>query len=90
MWQKGQTYLRGYQIMLTEKEMADWFDTLPDDKRDGMNKAQFINECKRVMDPKTNGRILSKMVEFRKKEATARHNKRVADRALERGRIGLR
>lgn len=76
--------------MLTENEMSNWFDTLPDDKKDGMTKAQFIGECKRVMNPKTNGRILRKMVEFRKRESTARHNKAVADRALERGRLGIR
>jgi hypothetical protein len=77
-------------IMLTEKEMSDYFDSLPDDKRDGLSKAQFMQEIKRIMDPKANGRILNKMVEMRGREACARANKAAIDRASRNRSIGLR
>ena len=76
--------------MLTEKELSDYFDSLPDDKRDGMTKGQFMSEIKRVMDPKRNGRILDKMVEQRGREACARQNKAQIDRASRNASIGLR
>ena len=76
--------------MLTEKEMANFFDGLPDDKRDGLTKTEFINECKRIMDPKTNGRILDKMVEQRGREACARENKAQIDRVARNRAVGLR
>jgi translation initiation factor RLI1 len=76
--------------MLTEKELSNYFDSLPEDKRDGLTKAQFINECKRILSPKNNTGILKQMVQIRHKERTARHNKAVADRALERSRLGIR
>jgi hypothetical protein len=68
-------------IMLTEKEMSDYFDSL---------KAQFMQEIKRIMDPKANGRILNKMVEMRGREACARANKAAIDRASRNRSIGLR
>jgi hypothetical protein len=67
--------------MLTEADMSKFFDDLPDDQRDGMTKAQFMQVIKRIMDPKTNGRILNKMVEIRGREACARANKAAIDRA---------
>ncbi len=76
--------------MLTDKEMSDWFDLLPDDKRDGMTKGQFMSEIKRVMDPKRNGKILDKMVEQRGREACARQNKAQIDKASRNASIGLR
>ncbi len=76
--------------MLTEKELSNYFDSLPDDKRDGLTKAQFMQEIKRVMDPKRNGRILDRMVEQRGREACARQNKAQIDRAARHRSIGLR
>ena len=76
--------------MLAEKAMAQYFDSLPDDRRDGLTKAQFMNEVKRIMDPKTNGRILKKLVEIRGREACARENKAQIDRASRHRSIGLR
>jgi len=76
--------------MLTEKEMSDYFDALPDDRRDGLTKGQFLAEIKRVMDPKRNGAILKKMVEQRGREACARENKAQIDRAARHRSIGLR
>ena len=76
--------------MLTEKEMSDYFDSLPDQRRDGLTKGQFLAEIKRVMDPKRNGAILNKMVEQRGREACARENKAQIDRASRHRSIGLR
>ncbi|MEE8207660.1 MAG: hypothetical protein V3T88_01690 [Nitrosomonadaceae bacterium] len=76
--------------MFTEKELADYFDSLPDDKRDNMTKTQFMAEIKRIMDPKRNGAILSKMVEQRAREAGARRTKAAIDRAQRYKAVGLR
>jgi len=74
----------------TEKAMAQFFDNLPDDRRDGMTKAQFMTAVKRITDPKANGRVLNKMVEIRGREACARQNKAQIDRASRHRSIGLR
>ncbi len=76
--------------MLTENEMSNWFDSLPDDKRDGMTKLSFMQECKRIMDPRANGNILGKMVEQRSREVSARQMKAKIDRATRNAAIGLR
>lgn len=76
--------------MLTENEMSNWFDSLPDDKRDGMTKLSFMQECKRIMNPRANGNILAKMVEQRSREAQARQMKSRIDRATRHAAIGLR
>lgn len=76
--------------MSTEKELTDYFDSLPDDKRDGLDKTQFMAEIKRVMDPKRNGAILAKMVEQRAREAGAGRTKAAIDRAQRNAAIGLR
>ena len=74
----------------TNQELAQFFDSLPEDKRDGMTKAQFMAEVRKILDPKHNKAILKEMIAIRRKDRTYRHNKRVADRALERSRLGLR
>lgn len=76
--------------MLTERELSDYFNSLPEDKKDGMSHSQFMQEIKRVMDPKRNGRILDRMVEQRGREACARQNKAQIDRAARHRSIGLR
>jgi len=75
---------------LTMKEVSTFFDTLPEDKRDGMSKSQFMREVKKVLDPNRNAKILDGMVEARSRDRLARHRKAGIDRATRNARIGLR
>jgi len=75
---------------LTMKEVSTFFDTLPEDKRDGMTKDQFMREVKKVLDPKRNAKILDGMIESRSRDRVARHRKAEIDRAQRNARIGLR
>lgn len=74
----------------SNQELSSFFDSLPEDRRDGMTKAQFMAEVRKILDPKRNAAILKGMIADRRKDRTMRHNKRVADRAMERSRLGLR
>ena len=75
---------------LTMKEVSNFFDGLPDDKRDGMTKDQFMQEVKKVLDPQRNAKILDGMVEARSRDRLARHRKNMIDRATRNASIGLR
>jgi len=72
------------------KACGQYFDGLPEDKRDGMNKEQFMNEVKRLLDPDKNANILDGMVDMRHKQRVAREQKAMIDRAQRNKAIGLR
>jgi len=72
------------------KACGQFFDGLPEDKRDGMTKGQFMNEVKRLLDPDRNANILDNMVEMRHKHRVAREQKAIIDRAQRNKAIGLR
>jgi len=55
-----------------------------------MNKEQFMNEVKRLLDPDKNANILDGMVDMRHKQRVAREQKAIIDRAQRNKAIGLR
>ena len=75
---------------LTMKEVSTFFDTLPEDKRDGMTKDQFMREVKKVLDPQRNAKILDGMIEARSRDRLARETKARIDKAQRNASIGLR
>ena len=75
---------------LTMKECSNFFDGLPNDKRDGMNKTQFMGEVRRMLDPKSNAKVLDRMIESRSRQRVAKAQKASIDRAMRNSAAGLR
>ena len=75
--------------MFTDQELTDYYNSLPESGRD-MPLETFKQQVHRILDPVTNSDMLKQMIADRELERTARHNKAVADKALERSRLGIR
>lgn len=75
--------------MSIDQELTDLYNTLPESRRD-MPIEAFVQQIHRIMDPRENSEMLKQMILDRQMERTARHNKAVADRALEKSRLGIR
>lgn len=74
----------------TDQELKDFFDGLPEDKRDGMTGQTFMNRVKSILDPKKNAKILDGMVGIRRRHSIARQQKAAIDRAQRNAAVGLR
>ena len=75
--------------MFTDQELTDYYNSLLESGRD-MTIEAFKQQVKRIMDPVHNSEQLKQMVLDRQMDRTARHNKAVADKALEKSRLGIR
>jgi len=74
----------------TDRELSDYFNSLPEDERDGFSHDQFMREVKHILDPKRNAKILQEMIAERGRIRTAREEKARIDRATRNAAIGLR
>ncbi len=79
----------GEDLMFTDQELTDYYNSLPESGRD-MPIETFKQQVHRIMNPRENSEMLKQMMADRQMERTARHNKAVADKALERSRAGIR
>ncbi len=79
----------GEDMMFTDQELTDYYNSLPESGRN-MTIETFKQQVKRIMDPVKNSEQLKQMILDRQMDRTARHNKAVADKALERSRLGIR